>query len=180
MKSKASLRREKLRNEWWPGEDAWTGERDKGWFRAPRTIPLILALLSSKKLSGNLDASSVYIELLARHIDEGIIEMRDEDEHAYAAGFTGSRAIRSWQERMKILEKVGFIKSKPIGNRKYGAVLLVHPTVAVQHLYDKGKVDEVWWNTYRSRQSETKENTFEERLQEINASKALESLFLKA
>jgi hypothetical protein len=29
--------------EFWPNEIVWTGENEKGWFRAPRTLPLILA-----------------------------------------------------------------------------------------------------------------------------------------
>lgn len=165
-KKKPSLRREKLREELWPNEEAWTGESEKGWFMAPRTIPLIMTLLRDKKLSGNFDPSSVYLELLARHIDGGIIEMADQEQHAYAAGFTGSRAVRSWQERMKILEKAGFIKTKVVGNKTYGIVLLVHPTIAVQNLRDQEIMDEAWWNAYRARKSETKEATFEERLLE--------------
>jgi len=170
MKRVASQKREKIRRDFWPNEDAWTGEKennDKGWFRAPRTIPLILGLLRSKELSGRLDPSSVYLELLARHIDGGVIEMVGEDEHAFAAGFTGARAVRSWKERMKILEREGFIKTQQVGNRKYGAVLLVHPTVAVQRLRDKGKVPDSWWSVYRSRQADIRELTFEERQQQI-------------
>jgi hypothetical protein len=188
MKRVASQKREKLRRDFWPDEDAWTGEKenyDKGWFRAPRTIPLILGLLRSKELSGRLDPSSVYLELLARHIDGGVIEMAGEDEHAFAAGFTGSRAVRSWKERMKILEKEGFIKTQQMGNRKYGAVLIVHPTVAVQRLRDKGKVPDSWWSVYRSRQADIRELTFEERqvlgsFDGLTVSKALSSVSQEA
>lgn len=166
MKKNASKRRETLRKEWWPNEKAWTGENEKGWFRAPRTIPLILSLLRDQRLSRNLDPSSVYIELLARHVDGGIVEMGDEEQHAFAAGFTGPRAVRSWQERMKILESAGFIKTVQVGNKRFGAVLLLHPTIAVQSLRDKKMIDDAWWYAYRSRQSETKEATFEERQEE--------------
>src|SRR5262249_10316618 len=107
--------------------------------------------------------SGVYLELLARHIDNGIIEMAHEGEHAYTAGYVGPRAIRSWQERMKILEKLGFIKTKQIGNQRYKYVLLIHPTVAIQNLFDLGKLPKGWWDAYRDRQIQTKEPSFEER-----------------
>ena len=84
--TKIGERREKLRKQYWPHEDAWTGEGETGWFRAPRTLALILALLRLKTIRGKNDPSSVYEEL-ARHIGEGIIEMTLESEHAYAAGY---------------------------------------------------------------------------------------------
>lgn len=132
-------------------------------FRATRTLPLILALLSDKSLRGKLDPTSVYLELVARHIDSGVIEMKDEAEHAAAAGFFSSRAVRSWQERMKILEKLGFIKTQKVGSQRYKFVLLVHPTVAVHRLRAKNKVSPEWWAAYRARQIETKEDSFEDR-----------------
>jgi len=159
----ATERREKLREEFFKGEDAWTGDNEKGWFRVPRTLPLILELLKDKSLSGNYDPSGVYLELMARHISGGIIEMTDESAHAFGAGYFGPRAVRSWQERMKVLEKNGFIKTKQIGNQRYKYVLLVHPTVAVQRLREAGKVSDAWWDAFRARQIEVKQDSFEER-----------------
>ncbi|SRR6266446_4775665 len=162
-KTSSAERREKLRNEYWAEEDAWTGEGEKGWFRAPRTLPLILELLASKDLSGSSDPTRVYLELLARHINEGIVEMTHEGEHAYAAGYFGSRAVRTWQERMKILERNGFIKTRHIGNQRYRYVLIVHPTTVIKKLREAKKVSDQWWDTYRARQIETKEASYEER-----------------
>ncbi len=162
-KTSGAEKREKLRNEYWPSEDAWTGANEKGWFRAPRTLPLLLSLMRLKSLSGRLDPTPVYLELLTRHFDGGVIEMTHEADHAYAAGYSGRRAIRSWQERMKLLEKLGFIRIKPIGNQQYRYVLIVHPTVAVEHLRQKGLVSPEWLDAYRSRQMETKEESYEDR-----------------
>lgn len=162
-KTRGDEQREKLRQQFWPGEDAWTGENEKGWFRAPRTLPLILGLIASKELSAKADPTRVYLELWSRHMSGGVIEMRHEGEHSYAAGYFGSRGIRTWQERMKILEKNGFIKTKHIGNQQYRYVLLVHPTAAVQKLREAGKVSDQCWDTYCARQIEVKEPTYEER-----------------
>jgi hypothetical protein len=156
-------KRERLRNDYFPTEDAWTGQNEKGWFRAPRTLPLLMSLMRSKALSGRLDPSPVYLELLARHFDGGVIEMVHEADHAYAAGYTGRRAVRSWQERMKLLEKLGFVRVKAIGNQKYKYVLIVHPTAVVESLKAKNLVGSEWLDVYRSRQIETKEESYEAR-----------------
>src|SRR4051812_36323477 len=121
-------KREFIKAEHWSKDEGWTGMNELGWFKAPRTLPHLLSALSFKALSGNKDPSTTYLELLSRHVDTGVIEMVSEADHAYGAGYSGSRAVRTWQERMKILENLGFIKSKKIGNQQYRYVLLVHPT----------------------------------------------------
>jgi hypothetical protein len=163
-KTAGTEKREKIKKEYWSAEDAWTGDNEKGWFRAPRTLPLLLVLLGEKGLSGKFDPTKVYLELLARHMDAGVIEMANEADHAYAAGYSGQRGVRTWQERIKALEKLGVIKTKQIGNQKFKYVLLVHPTAAIQRLRDAGKISDLWWDTYRSRQIETKELTYEARM----------------
>jgi len=162
IKTATQLRREQIKQELWPKEIAWTGEKpETGWFRAPRTLPLILALLADKRISGNSDLTGVYLELLARHRDSGIVDMVTTGEHSYAAGYSGPRGVRTWQERMKILEGLGFIKTKETGNQQYKYVLLVHPTVAIQRLYEAKKIPQAWWETYRTRQIEATEHPYE-------------------
>jgi hypothetical protein len=162
-KGRAQEHRDKIRKKFFPGEDAWTGENEKGWFKAPRTLPLVLALISSKTVSGKLDPTRVYLELWSRHMGEGVIEMRHEGEHAYAAGYIGTRGIRTWQERMKLLEAHGIIKTKQIGGQRYKYVLLVHPTTVVEKLSQADKVPSDWLDTYKDRQLETKELSFNAR-----------------
>lgn len=164
IKTKGQEHREKVRRKFFAGEDAWTGENEKGWFYAPRTLPLVLNLIASKAVSGKCDPSRVYLELWARHMGGGVIEMRHEGDHAYSAGYKGTRGIRTWQERMKILEKNGIIRTKQIGNQKYKYVLLIHPTAIVEKLRQEGKVDDSnWLDTYKDRQMETKELTLDAR-----------------
>jgi hypothetical protein len=111
-KSGVAKRREDIRLQHFAAEDLWTGEGEKGWFSVPRSLPLVLALLSSKEISKKHDPSFVYLELLSRQRGEGVIEMAHEEEHAFAAGYVGTRAVRTWQERMKILEENGFIRTR--------------------------------------------------------------------
>ena len=78
--------------------------------------------MASKDVSGTQDPTRVYLELLARHIDEGVIRMSTEEDHAYAAGYEGPRGVRSWRERMKLLESNGFVKVKTIAGRRHAYV----------------------------------------------------------
>lgn len=167
----AKDRRERIKNEFWSAETAWTGEGEKGWFRAPRTLPLVLTLLSQKEISGRLDPGRVYLDLLARHRDSGIVDMVSDGEHSFAAGYPGTRGNRTWKERMKLLETLGFIKSRASGNFQYGQVLLIHPTIAVQRLREQGKVPEKLWDLYRMTQIQTKEATYEQRMEAIELAK---------
>lgn len=167
QKSGIAARREELQNLYWPTEDLWTGEHEKGWFPAPRTLPLILTLLSSKQISQKKDPASVYLDLLSRQRGEGIVEMEHEAVHAFAAGYEGTRAIRTWQERMKVLEQGGFIKTIDVGNQKYKYVAIIHPTTAIQKLRDAKKVSDKWWNAYIALKVQTREATHEERQKKI-------------
>src|SRR5258706_2139168 len=96
----AKERRERIKNELWSDEIAWTGEGEKGWFRAPRTLPLVLALLSQKELSGSFDPGRVYLDLLARHRDSGIVDIALDEEHSFSSGYSGTPANRTSKERM--------------------------------------------------------------------------------
>jgi len=163
-KTRSHELRDEVRNKIWPDEDAWTGENEVGFFQAPRTLPLILVLLSMKAVSGKLNPSRVYLELWARHMGGGIIEMKHEGDHAYAAGYTSRRGVRTWRDNMALLEANGFIKTKKAGNQQYKYVFLVHPTAVVEKLKRQDKVDSHWLETYELRQLETKERTFAERV----------------
>jgi hypothetical protein len=149
-------RRAQHKERYWKDDESFNGT-GSGWFKAPRTLPLILALLSEKQLTGGRDVARVYLELLARHMDGGVIEIGNEADHAYAAGYSGTRAVRTWGERMQLLEKLGFIKTKKVGGARYKLVLLTDPVNAVAGLYRKRCVPEAWWETYSLRVLETRE-----------------------
>lgn len=175
-KSGVAARREEIREQYWPDEDLWTGEKEVGWFPAPRTLPLILGLLSSKEISGKKDPSSVYLDLMSRQRGEGVIEMGHEADHAFASGYEGRRAVRTWQERMRILEENGFIRTAEVGNQPYKYVAIIHPTTAVQRLRDDKKVPVRWWNAYVARKLETREATHEQREKKRESARKVVSL----
>ena len=158
-----------IKKRYWKGAGPGWGDADlsgksleKGFFNAPRTLPLVLAVLAQKDVSGNQDPGAVYIELLSRHKYEGIVEIGNEGDHAFNAGYTGNRATRTWRERMRILEKTGFIKVMKRANQEFGWVFLVHPAVVLQHLRAQGRMSTEFWDAYELRQIEGKERTYEE------------------
>jgi hypothetical protein len=159
--SQMATKRETLRKQLFPADkDLWTGE-EVGWFKLPRTFPLLTALLK-KDVRGKEDPTSTYLELLSHHYGGGFIILNQESEHAFASGYAPSR-LRSWRERMAKLEELGFIKTKGVGGQTYKYVLLIHPTSVVEQLRLAGKVSEEWLNTYEVRKTATKELTFAQR-----------------
>jgi len=159
-----------LRDDNWPesawaeGETPWLGADEVGYFNAPRSLPYVLLLLKEKKhRKGRNDVRQVYLDLLARHWYEGVVEMADESEHVFASGFGGGESgVRQWRKCMADLEAIGLIKAAKEGNNKYGVVLLMHPTAVIQKLHDDGKLDPGWWSAYRSYQLKQKEARFED------------------
>jgi hypothetical protein len=102
--------------------------------------------------------------------------MEHEADHAYAAGYEGTRAVRTWQERMKVLEAAGFIRTIDVGNQKYKYIAIVHPTTAVQKLRDAKRVPDKWWNAYVALKLQTKEATHEQRQKKIASAQKVVSM----
>jgi hypothetical protein len=151
MATRADLKRLLLRDELWPEAAALIAPDQKGWWRAPRTLPLILSLTRDKRITGKLDCSAVYLELHSRDFGQGLVEILDEDEHAFCAGYFGNRALRSWRERIAMLAEAGFIEIAPKGNRRIGYVLLINPHAVAEELHRQGKVSDAWWRAYKQR-----------------------------
>ena len=146
------LRRAAIKDEFWPRDKAWLGHAEIGYFCAPRSLPLLLRALNDPRVSGNRDAGTVYLGLLASHMGEGVVEIVDEDALVFAAGYSSARA---WRERMKVLEDAGFVKAVNTGNRRYGKVLLVHPSQVMRRLHNEKKIPDALWQAYRNRQIES-------------------------
>jgi hypothetical protein len=156
----ADRRRENLRNNLWPGSEGWiwtiNDELVVGFATMSRLMPWISTLI--RDLSGGRagDPSSVYLELWCKDWGQGIISIQDEQECAFAAGYSGNRAVRTWKERMFKLVELGFIKSQQEGNREFGQVLLLNPITVCAKLRAEGKVADEWWTSFVRRAGEIK------------------------
>lgn len=158
QRKKLTDRRTDLREEYWPGSESeiWSRKSADGFATIPRVLPLVAALVRLLAKGSDGDPTSVYMELWSRATDEGIVQIKDEHECAYASGYTGNRAHRTWKERMGTLVDFGVIKAQASGNREYSAVLLVNPLLAAAHLKadKKRKVPPEWWSAFKARADE--------------------------
>lgn len=147
-------KRTTLRDQLWPGSSHWIWDlRDKdkvkGFATVPRLLPWVMHLI--KHLTTGGDPSSAYLELWCRDFGQSIIEISDEQECAYAAGYASTRAVRTWREHMLKLVEMGFIRVQASGNREYGQVLLLHPLAVCRRLHEAGKTPEGWWAAFLAR-----------------------------
>lgn len=152
--TKTDTRRRKIRDERWVGavKYLWHRAEEPGFVTIPRTLPLIGTLI--KVLVPKTDASRVYIDLWGRVFDQGLVEINDEMQFAMSAGYPeGSRNVRTWQERMRTLEELGFILTSPSASRRYGFVLILHPhkVVELMNLERPAVIPSWWWSLYRER-----------------------------
>lgn len=82
----------------------------------------------------NTPVSPTYQVIWCMTWDNGFARLNRPSEMAYAAGFTGQRGERTWRERLKLLEELGFVLIKPNGNDKLGFALIPNPhEVIIRH-----------------------------------------------
>jgi hypothetical protein len=137
-KSTASARRQKLRKTLWPEvseSSLWIRTQRTGFTTIPRAMPLIGHILDQVSGKG-LPLLRTYLTLWCWVFDEGLVEIRNPREFAYESGFSGARAEATWRLRMRRLEDLGFIRTKPglAGDHQY--VLLLNPIQRIKEIYD--------------------------------------------
>jgi hypothetical protein len=142
-KKKAIQKRDRLDPS--AGGYVWAQEGEKGWQKLPRTMAYLFRLLQEKDLCEGKDLRGTLLDLYDRNKGEGVVELTSDREHAFAAGFDSERGVRSWQERLRLLEKAGFIKIFPRGPVQLGTVLIVHPHLAIRKLHEDSRVPEQLW-----------------------------------
>lgn len=155
-KTRATERRELLRENLWPGlsTELWNRKKEKGFCTIPRTLSLIMTLIDILAEKGK-DASHVYLDLWCRAFDDYLLEVSDEEPFAYSSGYSSvGRNVRTWRERVRVLESLGFVHVKAIGSRKFGYILLPDPHKVVKKLHAKGNVPDNWWGAYTKRASD--------------------------
>jgi hypothetical protein len=157
---KGGKKREIRREQLWPcsAPRIWPPQDETGgWGKVPRILPVLLTVIDqSGTRKKNESISQTYVELLCRNMGEGIVEVPDEDEAAVLSGFTGTRRVRSWQERIAALVKLKLIEVLPVGGRKIGAILMLEPRPALEALRVAGQVADNLWSLVQKRYLETR------------------------
>jgi hypothetical protein len=148
----AGERRTKLRETLWPDikeSDLWLRSQRTGFTTIPRTMSLIGQLLDRAAGKGT-PVLSTYLTLWCWIYDEGIVEIRNQRELAWESGFSGNRAEGTWRTRMRRLEELGLIKTRPGLAGQFQYVLLLNPLKAIQRLY-ASNTDDLLYVTFLAR-----------------------------
>jgi hypothetical protein len=109
----------------------WSRKTAKGFTTIPRTMPLIGAIMDALSGKGK-PVATTFLELWCRSNDDGFVTLSKQSETAFASGFSGERAVSTWKERVRRLEELGFLITKPgvSGNLHY--VQLWNPYIIVK------------------------------------------------
>lgn len=141
----AARRRMDFRRQIWPEveeDELWDRKEFTGFTTIPRTLSIIMRIIDE---IDRVNAGRVYFDLWCRSFDDYVIEIRDEYDAAYSSGYSGQRAVRSWRERVAVLESVGFVKAQRASHGAYRLILVVDPHRTVEKLHAKKKVTEESW-----------------------------------
>ena len=122
----------------------------KGFATISRLMPWIMVLIRHLSPKGK-DPSGVYWELWCRDFGQALIEINDEEEHAFAAGYTSNRALRTWKDHIRLLAEMHFIRFDGVGNREIGNVLLINPLAVARWYHQEKKTPKGWWSSFSRR-----------------------------
>lgn len=132
-----NMKRAALRDTFWPdisGKSLWLRKERIGFTTLPRTMPLIGRIMD--QLSGKgFPLFSTYLCLWCRVYDEAFVEIRNDREIAFEAGFAGTRGEVTWRTRMRRLQELGFIDLKPGLASDLQYVLILNPIIVIAELY---------------------------------------------
>ena len=126
-----------LRDTFWPdaADRIWDRNRNDGYATVPKTMPLLMRALD--ELSKGKPLGATYFALWCATWDNGFVRLGRVPDLAYASGFTGARGIRGWQERMRLLEALGFVEIRASGDQKFGLAFLPNPNLVLLELWSR-------------------------------------------
>ena len=135
----ADAKRLQLRDTHWPdvSDDAlWLRKYRVGFTTVPRTMSLIGRIMD--QLSGKgLPLFGTYFALWCRVYDESFVEIRNDRELAFESGFSGGRGEVTWRTRMRRLESLGFIQTRPGLASDLQFVLILNPIKVIAAIYQR-------------------------------------------
>lgn len=137
LKGKAIRDRDvELRDSLWPSapDRLWDRHRFHGFTTLPKTMPYICRILD--ELSKGQPLASTYLALWCATWDNAFIRLGRMPDLAFAAGFSGQRGARTFQDRVKRLVDLGFVEVAPSGAQPLGLAFLPNPHMAIMALYE--------------------------------------------
>ena len=159
VKKSVPERRKQLREQLWPDikeSSLWLRKQRQGFTTIPRTMNLIGRIMD--QFSGKGDPlAQTYLTLWCWVFDEGLVDIRNPREFAYESGFSGPRGEATWRSRMRRLQELGFINTKPGLAGEFQFVLILNPFLAIEKLY-AGSPKDIAYNALLSRMAQVGAN----------------------
>ena len=89
-----------LRDSLWPDAEArsWRRKEHGGFITVPKTFPFLARAMD--EMSKNFPVSDAYLALWAFTWDNSFVRLKNLEDIAFAAGFTGQRGVRTLQDRL--------------------------------------------------------------------------------
>lgn len=106
-------------------------KRTKGFTSIPRTMPLFGAIMDALSGKGK-PVSTVYLELWCRSNEQGFITLSRPAETAFASGYSGERGVSTWKERVRKLETLNFISTRPGSVSDLNYVQIWNPYIVIK------------------------------------------------
>lgn len=134
----------RLRRRIWGGVEEsriWSRARPTAGFTTiPRGLQHALQIMDDT--SKGKPPSSTYFTLWCWARDAQVVDVVSESELAFESGFTGQRMVSTWRQRVRLLDKLGFIR---FVEGRYGPIshiLILNPFLVIKELHAKGEVQE--------------------------------------
>ncbi len=137
LTKKTSRKTVDLRSKLWPDlrdEELWSRSVYDGFTTIPRTMPIIMNIIDD--LANGKRTSLTYLALWGKAFDEMYISLQNANELAFHSGFSGQRAVRSWKERMRALESLGFIRTASGTSGDLSHAVILNPHFVIRRLHD--------------------------------------------
>ena len=138
--TKISRKTRELRATLWPDvnfkTELWDRHTDNGFITVPRTMPLIISIIDD--LTKGAPAGSTYLELWCRSFDEMYVSLSKQRELAFNSGFIGQRAERTWGDKIRKLDALGFISVKGGQAGPLSHALIFNPYFVIRRLRESG------------------------------------------
>ena len=124
-----------LRDSMWPDaeDELWDRSVFGGFTTLPKTLPYIARIMDD--LSKGFPLSQTYLALWCATWDNSFVRLNRPADLAFASGFAGERAERTWSDRMRRLETLGFIKTRPSGASRLGFAFIPNPHAVIFALH---------------------------------------------
>ena len=128
-----------LRNSIFPDAEKliWDKTRDQGFVTIPKTMPYIVLMLNEMSEKGKPLGDIYQILWTYTWNNNGFVRLGNIDELAFVAGFKGERGVRTLRDRLRALEKLGFLVLKPYGSNPTGFAFIPNPHPVILALHEK-------------------------------------------